>query len=371
MRHRRTALTIACVLLAGCVTVAEVARAQTAPALPGGTDTRNIRSMAEALSLEQRLSARPDDKDIRYRLLRYYLGVRCSSEAARQGYARHALWLTKAQVPAERINDRGAMRVPSTYVLHPVEDKQEYQAARKIWLSKVEEYDHDVWIMRAAATFFSYYEPETAGEVYRELQEKEPDQRYHWIGMQRMYWSSYRRTADKAYAAKALAAGEEGYRRFRKDGVWFLANLAEAAYEIGDYEKASDYAAKCRKKAGKPRGEIPEHYGSTVRARLALREGAIGKAKQYMLDSVNLPDKMRKTMWTSIIGPDLTLAKEMLASGSKKEVLEYLKVCRGYWRQETALLQYCIDTINSGGVPAFDNPRLRWRSAAYLDQSCP
>ncbi len=328
------------------------------PKLPGSTSPE-ITTPRDARRYEDKLLQDPGDAVSHYLLMEYYLKDRCKYKWARQGYQRHVLWFIKNR-PASHYHP-----------LHPVEDQQAYQQAKELWLEYSRE-SEDTKVLLRAASFFSFFEPIQAETIYQKLEKKDAKDRLGLFGMRKMYWTAFRNDGDKRYAAGALAVGEEVCKRFKKKKRWFLANMAEAAYELGDYDKANKFAKECLKTAKKNEKAdgMLMHYGNIIQARLALRQGDIKKAKDYLKKSIDLPGDLKGITWMEVTGPDLMIVKELLAVGEKELVLEYLSVCEKCWPQEKDLIRYCIDVLNRGMNPPFNNPRIRWRSGYRLSFGC-
>lgn len=111
------------------------------------------------------------------------------------------------------------------------------------------------------------------------------------------------------------------------------------------------------------------HYSHVALGRYALSQGDLARAKEELREAGRTPGSPQLDSF----GPDLVLAAEVLASGGRAEVLEYLKECRRFWRDKenhpNGELEYWIWSVKSGrnvrlGDPADLNANLDNWSAA-------
>ena len=52
-------------------------------------------------------------------------------------------------------------------------------------------------------------------------------------------------------------------------------------------------------------------------------------------------------------GPNMQLAKDLLAKGEREVVLEYFKRCRTFWEMGADQLAAWTDAVNRGATPEF------------------
>jgi hypothetical protein len=69
------------------------------------------------------------------------------------------------------------------------------------------------------------------------------------------------------------------------------------------------------------------HYANMILGRIALQEGKINRAKEYLLKSGNTPGSPQLKSF----GPNMSLAEELLKQGEINVVLEYLELCEKFW----------------------------------------
>lgn len=154
--------------------------------------------------------------------------------------------------------------------------------------------------------------------------------------------------ADRFAALESAASGKEGRDRF-----YALANLAKVAFETGDVDKATAYAQELLQVAP----QFPKdwnygnaiYYGHFVLGRVALREGKTEEAASQLLDAGATPGSPQLNSF----GPNLTLAKDLLAKHQTKPVLEYLAECKIFWKMDRGRLDQWTVAIRAGNTPKF------------------
>jgi TonB family protein len=142
------------------------------------------------------------------------------------------------------------------------------------------------------------------------------------------------------------ASGKEGPQR-----GYALAPLAKAALAAGALDKASLYANELltTAQAGDWNDGNAVHDGNMVRGLVALRSGNVEQAAKDLVEA----GKTKGSPQLNSFGPNMTLASELLAKGERDAVLEYLSLCKNFWKLGDARLDAWIDLIKSGGKPDF------------------
>jgi hypothetical protein len=142
------------------------------------------------------------------------------------------------------------------------------------------------------------------------------------------------------------SGGGDEMRRF-----YALASLAKAALTADAMDKAASYANELLLAAPKNRQDWNYgnaiHDGNLVLGLLAMRQGNIRMAAQYLLDAGNTPGSPQLNSF----GPDMSLAKAMLEKGERDAVIEYFSRCRTFWKMGEQRLDAWSETVRSGGVP--------------------
>ena len=90
------------------------------------------------------------------------------------------------------------------------------------------------------------------------------------------------------------------------------------------------------------------HWANVRLGRLALRDGDVAAAKRYLLAAGRAPGSPALKSFD----PDLELAQELLTRGEREVVIEYLRLCAGFW--ERPRLERWISVLAAGGTPRLD-----------------
>ena len=147
---------------------------------------------------------------------------------------------------------------------------------------------------------------------------------------------------------KLLAAVTDDETRF-----YILKEVARGAFDAGDVNKAEAVANELLDLASRHRNEekygAAVHDGNMILGRVAVRRGDIEKAKTYLIRAGNAP----AGPGLGGFGPNMSLAKDLLEKGERETVLEYLELCKRFWRYPRKPLERWIQTIKSGGTPQF------------------
>jgi hypothetical protein len=302
----------------------------------------------QAQALEERLQAKPDDLTIRTKLLGYYMHKRFKDKGARQRHGVHALWIV------EHRPETAIAGLPPAG-LDPATEPEAYVEARKLWLKTVEEQRDKPAILYNAAQFFLIPDHDKAEELLKKGEALQPDdprwpeQLGHLYAFDILGLDG---TANAAAAAKALAALERALQKTddRSKGPLQI-DAARAALYSGDLKKAREYAAAILAAADKPeqawnRGNAI-HRANLVLGHVALREGEVEKAEQYLLEAGKTPGSPQLNSF----GPNMALALELLKRDRKDAVIAYLRLCGKFWKPETT--EAWIKQVEVGLTPDF------------------
>lgn len=114
----------------------------------------------------------------------------------------------------------------------------------------------------------------------------------------------------------------------------------------GDFGKASSYATELLQRAQENKAYSGDavYTGNAVLGLVALRQGSVSQARQYLLDA----GKTTGSPMLGSFGPDFTLARELLDQGEKDAVLEFLTECRGFWKSGAEQLDAMIQSVRKG-----------------------
>jgi hypothetical protein len=128
------------------------------------------------------------------------------------------------------------------------------------------------------------------------------------------------------------------------------------AVDAGDLAEAKDYAhlllddptilqQSCSNR------RAPLHVGNMILGRIALRQGDLEQAKEFLLKAGKSPIEEGATP-TTLFEPKMILAKELLEKGERESVLQYFDLCSKFW-QDGGVLKRWRSTVEAGGIPDF------------------
>lgn len=125
-------------------------------------------------------------------------------------------------------------------------------------------------------------------------------------------------------------------------------DLAKTALAAKQPEKAKKYAEEMLAGggAGWNHGNTV-HRGNLILGRIALKAGDMEKAKEHLLAAGRTPGSPQLNSF----GPNMVLARELLAQGEREVVLEYFELCSKFWKREE--LTEWTKTVQEGGTPHF------------------
>jgi len=91
------------------------------------------------------------------------------------------------------------------------------------------------------------------------------------------------------------------------------------------------------------------HFGNMVLGQVALRQGNIEQAEEYLLKSAATDGSPQ----LNTFGPNMSLAKDLLVSGSSDAVLEYFELCSKFWEMSRDRLEVWSLQVQEGKTPDF------------------
>lgn len=294
---------------------------------------------AQAAKLETALEAKPDDLSSRTKLLGYYFTKGRGPGEALNNRRKHVLWVIK--------NQPGADLAALPYCgMDGVFDPEGYVEAKKLWLEQTEARPQDPKVLGHAAAFFLISDKDLAEGFLKRAQKAEPDN---------PTWSDnlghlYSMADDKESALKSLAEYEKAQASDREKISRFyrLDNLAKAAVKAEDLEKATRYAKESLDGAeGFPKDwnyGNAIHHGNNVLGLVALKQGNAKLAAEHLLKAGKTPGSPQLDSF----GPNMSLAKALLEKGEKDAVLEYLGLCRKFWKMGGDRLDRWTKDVKAG-----------------------
>ncbi len=304
--------------------------------------------------LENEVAATAADLEARSRLLRHYMTERAPE--ARAARARHVLWII-ANAPEAEIAGH-----PEAH-LDLVLDSEAYARARSLWLAHLEASGQNPRILGNAAAFFLLRDPERARDLLQRGRELEPANPRWSERLAHLDMLATRGPGSEAgeSARRALDEFESALRLTQDDRRRFysLADAAEAARLAGADEKARDYADELLRRAED--GPRDWNYGNAVHeghrilGHLELKAGDVEAAKKHLLEAGATPGSPQLNSF----GPELTLASELLATGERDAVVEYLRLISRFWKGREDALEEWIILIRAGKTPELHRVRAR------------
>lgn len=153
---------------------------------------------------------------------------------------------------------------------------------------------------------------------------------------------------DFALQERVLKLGQGAERRF-----YALRETAKLAVEAGDYSKAQQYATELLALAPKYKKNWNYgnaiHDGHMVLGRVALTKGDKKGAIQQLLEAGKTPGSPQLDSF----GPNMSLARDLVAKGETQAVITYLDECKIFWKDTRGHLGIWKSEIKEGEMPDF------------------
>ena len=163
-------------------------------------------------------------------------------------------------------------------------------------------------------------------------------------------------TPKEIFAAQenVLTLGRGADRRF-----YALRETAKLAVEAGDFGKARQYATELLQKAPKYKKNWNYgnaiHDGHMVHGRVVLNQGNQKAAVKQLLEAGKTPGSPQLDSF----GPNMSLAKDLIAKGEKKSVITYFDECKFFWKDDNGHLDTWKNEVEEGKTPDF-GPNLHY-----------
>ena len=342
------------VLLAACVAPAQE------PALPPELREKlgAMRGITaeQAQELEEKLKTKPDDREAREKLIRYYFLARLDSgtPAAAENREKHILWLIEHHPQSDLAGSPEASIEP----WGNAGSTEGYQRGKQLWLQHAQNHPGNAQILCNAAQYLQFGDSKISRELLEKAVAVAPGdwqassllaQSYLLARIQARSPEERKALAQKAFAIRERALGyAEGELRF-----YAINDAAKEAFEAGETAKAAQYASELLESAPRNKGNWAYgnaiFTGNSVLGRIALQRGDVSAAKQYLLATGETPGSPQ----LDTFGPDMTLAQELLDKGEREAVINFLQSCGKFWMMGKEELQSWISTIRAGGKPDF------------------
>ncbi len=308
-------------------------------------------SAEEAGKLEEKVRTNPDDVWARTVLLGYYGTKRFTSDTVKRAFEQNVLWLVKNAPEAPVV---GSSEAHLDEHLNP----EAYAEAEKLMKEYIAKAPKNLRLLANASEFFLISDHAYAAECLKKCIEIEPNNPHwherlgflHSLQSQSGGFLGMAGSVNSGTAKEALAEQERALELTpdSTDKTSMMEQMAGTAFAAGDTEKAKKYAAALIEGASKGSGWDQGnciYTGNTILGRIALKEGDVEKAKQYLLAA----GKCGGSPQLNSFGPDMTFASELLAKGERDTVIKFLGLCGGFWNK--AGTDKWIDEIKKGQTP--------------------
>ena len=132
-----------------------------------------------------------------------------------------------------------------------------------------------------------------------------------------------------------------------------LGPAAKSACDVGEKEQAKQEADELLSLATK----YPKdwnygnavHDGNVVLGRIALEQGDVAGASRHLIDAGKTPGSPQLNSF----GPNMTLARDLIAHHQLPVVLNYFKECRVFWKMDDGKLTAWSKMVEAGRMPSF------------------
>ena len=316
------------------------------------------RSWEDAEQLEKLLQEHPEDMTARQELVVWYHKKEHETARAREARYRHILWLIEHRPDSELAGS------PFVVMFKDV-DVAAIPEAKRLWLEQTVAHPHDAKILGNAANFFLNAAKDdwsTTCDLLRQAEALDPENADWPEQLAQLHETRARRLRGeerKAASFQALACYERAYeanKSVRKESH-LVERLAVNALQAEEFEKAREYASRllggvlqARKPVDTWNYSNAVHWGNVVLGRVALRQGDLDAAKHHLLEAGNTPGSPQ----LSSQGPDMVLARELLAAGETGAAAGYFKACSTFWEPGKDRLMHWAAAIEEGRPPNFD-----------------
>jgi beta-lactamase regulating signal transducer with metallopeptidase domain len=297
-------------------------------------------SPEEVQRLEAGLLSAPGDLATREQLIGYYQRAQPFSPQARAARALHVLWVIQHHPEAY---------TSAFETLNRYQDGEAFGQAGVLWLKQLRASPGNAVLLLHAAGYAPLPDGETAEDLLTRAQALQPANPEVLKGLASVYASQalpatargQGAPADKALMQKALGLMERAQAATTdpQSALRNLPELAQMAFDAGDFARAQAYAGAIFTQSAQLESanqglhlsfQRERHQGHLLLGRIALAQGDVAEAKKQLLEAANITSDDAPAPLSSF-GPNMLLAKELLANAEKDTVLEYFRRCRRFW----------------------------------------
>jgi tetratricopeptide (TPR) repeat protein len=298
-----------------------------------------------AKQLEASLALHPDDVGAHAQLIGYFYD---RAAAAPQRRLAQVVWMIRHR-PADPLT-------PAYGPVNPLSDGPGYAAASAAWDEQVSAHPTDTAVLADAAAFFDNgTDTPKAQDLLRRAIDAEPRVAAWPARLARSLERQADRQPDQAAVLcnQALALRQMAYKLTpdRADRFHVLTGTPMDAYRGGDLISAKRFASDLLQAAD----DFPDdpghgeavHKANIVLGEVALHSGNTDRAEEYLAAAA----KVSSSPALATAGPDVGLAKELLAKGERTPVRDYLLACQSWWTAGHDRLARWVATLDAGGTP--------------------
>ena len=302
-----------------------------------------------ARQLESAVALHPDDAAARARLIGYYAD---RTAAFPQRRLPHVLWLIRHR-PADPAT-------PACAAVSPLSDAPGYAKASAAWDEQIAAHPKDPAVLANAAAFLdndqaSAADVDKAQDLLRRATEAAPKASEWPARLARSLERQADRTPARAVElfTQAEQLRQQAYDRAtnRTDRFHVLIGEPADVFGTGDLIAAKRSAAQLLAAAddfpADPAHGEAVHRANVVLGQVALGTGNAERAATYLAAAA----KADPSPALAAAGPDLSLARDLLARGDRSAVREYLSACAPLWPGGRERLKGWVATLDAGGTP--------------------
>jgi hypothetical protein len=150
-----------------------------------------------------------------------------------------------------------------------------------------------------------------------------------------------------------IAEGDLDAAKNQAERFYALNRAAKNALKVGKTEEAQRLAKELLRMAQTRTNDW--NYGNAIQdsnqvlGRIALSKEDVAEAKKRLLASADSEGSPQMNSF----GPNMQLAKELLAKGEKEVVLEYFDRCKPFWKMGAERLAAWSESVSKGQTPEF------------------
>jgi tetratricopeptide (TPR) repeat protein len=299
--------------------------------------------------LKEQIKLNPADAAARAELLGYFMTAQNPSADDIKDRREQVLWMIN-NLPA------GSYSASPDCEIDPISDPSGYKQAYDLWMKQIDLAPQSAAVLGNAAQFMEFHDPAKAEELLGRAMAADPTNpqwpedlaHLHLMGL------TLRTPAEQqAKAKQALGELEQSLALTPdpQEQYYLLSDLAKMAFTASDAAKATLYAKRLLSEAK----QLPFDWnygnaiytGNLILGRVALAANDVASAKTYLLAAAATPGSPQLNSF----GPNMTLARDLLARGERDTVLEFFQRCGKFWTMGADTLKQWTKVVKNGGTP--------------------